>query len=81
MADLLKEHKDALIRAAESAVDRVLASRGLQARPRLTAAGDRLGAAANAEPFETFVTGYDGSETTMPFMLDVSVLDGDDLLV
>lgn len=78
--DLIKDLKDALTEHANAQVVRALATRGYQWQPRLTGQRDAVGAGTSIETVDTFMTGYDGTDTVSVFILDYSTLDGPDLL-
>jgi hypothetical protein len=81
MADYVSELRQALLRAADRAVGVTIARRGIPLAPQTRQGGQGLGRNEIETTFSTFATGYDGSLTVVPFMLDVSVLDGSDKLV
>lgn len=81
MPDLLAQYKDALIAAMERSVGAMLAERGVPLFPATGFKGEALGANGVESVFMTFATGYDGTNTTMGFMLDNSPLDGTDKLL
>jgi len=81
MPDEIRRHFDALAARAGAQINRALADRGYMARPGLTLQRNAAGAGTSVESDATFVTGYDGTDTVSAFILDYSVLDGDDVLV
>jgi hypothetical protein len=83
MPDDFKNYKDNLVRFAGRMVEQGMASRGILYPKKGTGHVDAFGVASQMEGFETFASGYDSGtgETVMPFMLDFSLLDGDDRLV
>lgn len=78
MADRLGELRDVIIRTAEREAERALS------RQAVPSAVNGMGGAFPAVPglarMTQFATGYDGTDTLIPFMLDLSLLDGPDLL-
>ena len=73
MADRISEGKQTLLKAMERAVEAGLRSQGvpLMAQTYPGSFTRRV----------NFSTGYAAGETVTPFMLDYSLLDGDDVLV
>lgn len=78
--DEIRRLIDAMGVHAAAEISRALSDRGYPARPGLTLQRDALGAGTSIETFDTFATGYDGTDTVSVFILDYSVLDGDDVL-
>lgn len=78
MADRLGEFRDALIKSGESQAERVVSGRAIPAgvTGNLAAAAPPAGTAQG----NTLAVGYDGANNVTPFMLDVSTLDGPDVL-
>ena len=80
MPDQTNEWKEAMITAADRAVEIVLAQRGFHLAGATGDQGQYFGASAGETTYETFSTGYDGTSTTFVFRLDLSLLDGNDRL-
>ncbi len=82
MADQTNEWKEAMIAAADRAVEIVLAQRGYHTDRATSAEGFRFGTAEGDGTYNQFSTGYDSGSglTTFVFRLDLSELDGADLL-
>ena len=80
MADRLSELKEELIRTALRQVERTLAQRAIPLAQGLPLVGPGRTVAAEAGTTGEFLTGYDGSVTVMPFMLNYSLLGGTDVL-
>ena len=80
MADQTNEWKEAMIAAADRAVEVVLAQRGFHTDRATSNEGFRFGTGETDLTYNQFSTGYDGTNTTFVFRLDLSELDGADLL-
>jgi hypothetical protein len=81
MADEFTLLKEGLLEMAERAAEVVIAQRGPAFAPQTGPMGDPFGAPDSTQLSADMATGYDGAETVMPFRLDLSLLDGDDVLV
>ena len=77
MADLNAEHREAIIARATRQAEWALSS---QAIPSGVSRGPGVPSLPGTGQAAIFATGYDGTNTVVPFMLDLSVLDGSDKL-
>lgn len=82
MPNQTNEWKEALIEAADRAVEVVLAQRGFHTDRATSNEGFRFGTGEADGTYNQFATGYDSGSglTTFVFRLDLSTLDGSDLI-
>lgn len=77
MADLNSEHRDEIIARATRQAEWALST---QAIPAGVSRGPGVPSLPGTGQAAVFATGYSGGVTVVPFMLDLSVLDGTDKL-
>lgn len=78
MPDELGLTRDMLRREAQWAAERALSARAIPATVTMQRGPDAGGFGVGQ--LAQFATGYSAGVTVVPFMLDFSLLDGDDLL-
>jgi len=81
MADPLSEFRDALERLAERTFAGLVSTQGIEPTPPAQLAHNPLGTTTDLAVEDTFGTGYDGSQTTVPAMFNISTFNGGDQFV
>lgn len=81
MPDIVAELRQAITAAVMQEVQRQAARQDWGGRSAVLAPSNPMGAAPDAATGVTFATGFDGTNTVLPFQFDQSALDGTDTLL
>lgn len=81
MPDPMSEFKDAVQRAITRELDRYESRRGEPLGSQAGGTNNAFGALSGPEVPAEFATGYASGETTTAFMFDLSLFDGEDVLL